>query len=151
MNNMSYLFDVGTWLCDGGVIIRQFFRVGCCISHFQILTVIFLFSLEFVVGERDFWHPHLWAILLTMPASADVVENILLAESLILDKLVEFNKQWGLEKDGVESAVVPFKRIVSPVHHQQKLTIFFADVPAVRDLQPLLPEVRSENIHQHFL
>jgi len=148
---VSYLFDVGTWLRDGGVIIGRIFRIGCCISYFQILTVIFLFSLEFVVGERNFRHPHLWAILLTTPASADVVENILLVESLILDELVEFNKRWCLEKDGVKPAVVGFKSVVSPVHHLQKLTIFFADVPAVRDSQPLLPEVSPENLHRHFL
>ncbi len=85
----------------------------------RILTV-FLVALEFVVGERDVWDPHLLVILLMTPARTDIIDNILLAKRLFLDKLIEFNKRWCLEKNGVKPAVEAFERVVSPVHHLQK-------------------------------
>jgi hypothetical protein len=90
-------------------------------------------ALEIIVGERDVWDPHLLAILVTTPARTDVIENLLLLKRLILYELIEFNKQWHLEKNGVKPAVVAFECAVSPVHHLQKMTIF-TDVPVVCDL-----------------
>jgi hypothetical protein len=82
----------------------------------------------------------------------DVIENILLVERLFLVKLIESNKRWLLEKNGLNPEVVcRIQRIVSPVHHLQKMTIIFSDVPVVCDLQPMLPKGSPEFVHRKFL